>query len=405
MEQRIGTSTGGARCPMEAIADRERFSAPPKEGREFWENALSFAVGKIRSNIPTFRNAFPAPASVKNVYPAVPNVEWTSSFWTGMLWLAWEATGEAVFKETAEGQLADYRDRLDRRISTDTHDLGFLYTLSCVAAWKLTGDHGARATALKAADLLMYRYYEKAGVIQAWGNLTDPAQRGRMIIDCAMNLPLLHWAAEETGNPYYRDAATRHIGKANEHIIRADWSSYHTFYFDVETGAPLRGVTCQGYADDSCWARGQAWGILGNALSARYLRDPVLLETSRGLARYFLNRLPSDGVAYWDLVFTEGKEERDSSAAAIAACGLLELAQGLPALDEDRGIFQNAGLRILASLAKSYSSASDPASNAVLLHAVYNKPKMEGVDEGNIWGDYFYVEGLVRALRGWKPYW
>lgn len=104
----------------------------------------------------------------------------------------------------------------------------------------------------------MLRYHEKAGIIQAWGDLDDPQQRGRIIIDCAMNLPLLHWAANETRNPYYREAAISHLGRANEYLIRGDWSSYHTYYFDTVTGQAQKGITHQGYSDDSCWARGQA---------------------------------------------------------------------------------------------------------------------------------------------------
>jgi len=371
----------------------------------FLKKAMAFAVEKTRSNIPAFRTAWPAPASRNNVYPAIANTEWTSSFWTGMLWLSFEETGDAEFRAAAERQLADFRARLDGRIATDTHDLGFLYTLSCVAAWRLTGNHIARNTALKAADLLMIRYFEKAGIIQAWGDLNDPDQRGRIIIDCAMNLPLLYWASEETGNPYYREAASRHIAQANAFLIREDWSTYHTYYFDVDTGLPVRGVTAQGYSDDSCWARGQAWGIYGNALSFRYLRDPLLLEKARGLARYFLDRLPEDLVAYWDLIFTSGPEERDSSSAAIAACGLLELASHLPVTDPDRRPFEDIALRMLASLAEKYTSADEPGSNGILLHAVYGKPMGNGVDECNIWGDYFYMEALTRVSRDWRTYW
>lgn len=398
-------SPSSARKPAEPLERAALFSTPPAAEAADWRAALDFAVSKIRANLPAFERAFPAPASVDNVYPAIANVEWTSSFWTGMLHLAWEATGDAIFRDAALGQVADYRHRLDERIVVDHHDLGFLYSLSCVAAYKLHGDRAARAAALKAADLLMTRYFEKAGIIQAWGDLSDLAQRGRIIIDCAMNLPLLHWAGAETGNPYYAEAATRHIGRANERLIREDWSSYHTYHFDVDTGEPLRGTTAQGFSDDSCWARGQAWGIYGNALSYRYLRDPALLEAARGLARYFLNRLPDDLVAYWDLAFRSGSEERDSSACAIAACGLLELASLMPVADPDRRPFENAALRILHSLAADYTSAGDPASNGILLHAVYSKPHGNGVDECNIWGDYFYTEALVRVLFGWKPYW
>lgn len=393
------------RTVIEELTCSALFSAPREWGTGFWTDALAYAIGKIKNNIPVFKTAYPAPASVRNVYPVIENTEWTSAFWTGLLWLAWESTGDDAFRDAAEAYVPDFRARLDTRRYTETHDLGFLYTLSCVAPWRLTGNRFARTTAFKAADLLMLRYYEKAGVIQAWGNLNEPAQRGRIIIDCAMNLPLLYWAAEETGNPYYREAAERHIKAANQYLIRDNWSSFHTFFFDTETGGPLKGTTHQGYANDSCWSRGQAWGIYGNALSYRYHRDPSLLEHARGLARYFLNRLPEDLIAYWDLCFVDGPEERDSSAAAIAACGLLELSAALPVADMDHRRFEQAALHILVSLATSYTTVTVPESNGILLHGVYGKPQGNGVDECTGFGDYFYTEALVRIVHGWKPYW
>jgi unsaturated chondroitin disaccharide hydrolase len=398
------------RSKIESLIRQDLFSSPPAADLSFWQDALTFGIGRIKGNIPFFKNAYPAPASVNNSYPLIENTEWTTSFWPGMLWLAWESTGDEIFRSAAEARIADFRSRLDKRIATDTHDLGFLYSLACVAPWRLTGNTIARAAALKAADLLLIRRYEKAGVIQAWGDLGDPSQRGRIIIDCAMNLPLLYWASEETGNPHYREAAERHINQANRYLIRDNWSAFHTFFFDTETGAPLKGNTAQGYSDDSCWSRGQAWGIYGNALSYRYVRDSAFLENGRGLARYFLNRLPDDLVAYWDLIFTGGNEtpageERDSSAAAIAACGLLELSAALPVADPDRRPFENAALHMMASLAKFYTTVSEPKSSGLLLHGVYGKPQKNGVDECTQFGDYFYMEALVRIVRGWKPYW
>lgn len=393
------------RITLEPLARPERFSAGP-DLRPLFEQGLERALDRVEANLATFSpGLYPAPASVGLVYPAVPNVEWTSSFWTGMLWLAFEATGRSVFRDAALAQLPDFRARLDQRRATDTHDLGFLYTLAAVNAWKLAGDERARQMALKAADLLMVRYYEKAGVLQAWGNLNDPSLRGRIIIDCAMNLPLLFWASEQTGNGYYREGALQHLAQANRHLIRDNASSFHTYYFDVDSGKPLRGTTAQGYADDSCWSRGQAWGILGMPLNYRYTGDPSLLEVSRRLAHYFLNRLPEDQVCYWDLVFTSGPEERDTSGAAIAACGLLELARGLPVTDPLRSSYEGAALGTLASLVQKYTTVDQPHSNGLLTQAVYNKPKNEGVNECNIWGDYFYLEALVRTTRPWTPVW
>ena len=393
------------RSDIESLAQKELFSGPPDVSRSFWEKALDWTAEKVRNNINAFKDLYPAPASVNNVYPLIENHEWTTSFWPGMLWLAWETTGDKIFREAAQERISGFRGRLDNRIGVNTHDLGFLYTLSCVAPFRLTGNTFAKNAALKAADLLVTRYFEKAGIIQAWGDLNDPAQKGRIIIDCAMNLPLLYWASEETDNPYYKEAALTHISQANRYLIRDNWSTYHTFFFDAETGSPVRGNTAQGFSDDSCWARGQAWGIYGNALSYRYMRDAQFIECAKGLACYFLNRLGSDLVSYWDLVFTGGNEERDSSAAAIASCGLMELASALPLCDPDCQLFENAALHIMANLAASYTSASIGDSTGLLLHGVYSKPDKRGVDECTTWGDYFYMEALVRIVKGWKPYW
>jgi unsaturated chondroitin disaccharide hydrolase len=160
------------------------------------------------------------------------------------------------------------------------------------------------------------------------------------------------------------------------------------------TGQPLRGETEQGSADDSCWARGQAWGIYGFALNHRYTGDPTLLDAARRCADRFLSHLPADGVAYWDLEFGDGSgEERDSSAAAIAVCGLFELGG-------ER--YRSAALRILGSLIDGYAATE----SALLRHGVYDKPKGIGVDEGTLWGDYFYLEALTRVTRpDWKDHW
>lgn len=389
----------------EGIKQPQKFKALPGITKECCEKAIEFVLKKIDNNLEFFTDKFPAPASVKNVYPAIDNTDWTSSFWTGMLWLAYETTGDEKYRKVAEVQLESYKKRIDERICTDTHDLGFLYSLSCIAAYKLTGNEEAKKTALKAADLLMERYFDKAGIIQAWGDLNDPENRGRMIIDCCMNLPLLYWASIETGEKRYYDAAYSHVMQAARHIVREDASSFHTFYMDVETGQPRYGKTAQGFSDSSCWSRGQAWGIYGFVLSYIYTGDWALIELAKKITNYFLNRLPEDFICYWDLIFVDGHEERDSSAAAIAACGLLEMSRHLPLTDKYKDIYENAALNIVNSLSEKYTSAGCPESNGILLHAVYAKPDGKGVDECNIWGDYFYFEALVRLIKDWKPYW
>ena len=154
------------------------------------------------------------------------------------------------YREAAESGLSSFKKRVEERIATDTHDLGFLYSLSAVAAYRLTGNDEARSMALKAADLLAERFFPKAGIIQAWGDLSDPKECGRMIMDCLMNLPLLYWASEATGDPRYAEMAVSHARQSAAYLVREDHTSYHTYYMDVETGEPKYGNTHQGYADD-----------------------------------------------------------------------------------------------------------------------------------------------------------
>ena len=378
-------------------------------------NAIQCALATVDNNLITFGNTFPNDTTVKNIYYPRPahgnfaegsNYEWTTSFWTGMLWLAYELSGSDKYRQVAERHILSFAERIKQKLDVDTHDLGFLYSLACVAPWRLTKNEQAREAALLAANQLMTRYHKKAGIIQAWGDLNDPTQRGRTIVDSLLNMPLLYWTSEVTGDPQFATAAHHHAMQVCTHMIRPDNTTYHTFYWDTESGEPLYGRTAQGFSDDSCWARGQAWSIYGFLLNYRYTRDSTFLETAQKTADYFLANLPEDHVAYWDLVFKEGSsEERDSSAAAIAVCGLLEMVQWLPD-GPQRQRYQAAADNILASLAQNYAACDPSKSNALLLHSVYDKNTNRGVDEGTLWGDYFYLEALMRAHnQNWQLYW
>lgn len=363
------------------------------------------ALARLDRTMPQFVDHFPAPSSESGVYAPIDNVEWTNGFWTGMLWLAWELTGEVRYRLAAERDVLSFADRVERRVNVDHHDLGFLYTLSACAAHRLTGSEIGRAAGLDAARLLLARFDPVAGIIQAWGNMRDPAQRGRMIIDCNLNLPLLFWAGRETLDPAFAAAARRHLAQAARLLVRPDASTYHTYYVDTATGQPRFGSTHQGHSDESCWARGQAWGIYGFALGGLHTGDDGYFELAARLADYFLARLPSDGICCWDLIFTgDGEAPRDSSAAAIAACGLLELVKALPLSDPRRDSYAGWAWRIVERLGTAYAAPLD-GSNALLLHAVYHMPNGAGVDEACIWGDYFYLEALVRLRQVWIPYW
>ncbi|MDU3717664.1 MAG: glycoside hydrolase family 88 protein, partial [Klebsiella michiganensis] len=352
---------------LEAL-DARYLSPQPRLNHTWLNAAIGEVLTQLDAMLPRFTATFPAASATRGRYESVEKVDWTEGFWTGMLWLAWEVTGDDKYR---------------------------------AVGWKLTGNLRARELALRAAELLYRRFNATAGVIQAWGDLNDPARQGRMIIDCNLNVPLLFWAANETGNQRWREAASRHLAQAARYLVREDASTFHTFYMDVHSGQPLRGDTHQGFSDSSCWARGQAWGIYGFALGYAHTGDAWQPELSRRLAHYFLNRLPEDFVCYWDLIFTaEDNQYRDTSAAAIAACGLAELLKLLPLTDPLRPAYGNAIELMMRNLRERYFAH---AQDGLLREGVYNFGRNMGINEPNLWGDYFYFEALVRLSRVWTP--
>jgi len=375
--------------------------------REKLEYALAEALKKVDKCIDQVGFLFPNEYSVGNVYKTVENVfGWGNGFWSGILWHAYQLTGNEKYKDTVLGQIPSYTKRITEKIGVNHHDMGFLFTPSCVAAYKLCGNEEARDAAIKAADHLCTRYQEKGQFIQAWGNVDDPKSY-RLIIDCLLNIPLLYWASEVTGNPRYDEIAWNHFNSTIEVCCRPDASTYHTYYFDPATGAPLEGKTHQGAFDDSAWARGQTWGIYGPMLTYIYKKSDKALQVTKATINYFLNNLPSDYIAYWDLCFQDGSTEpRDTSSNAIALCGMLEIIKHMDESDPLRQIYINASKIIMNALIDGAISKDVPESNGLLLHQTYALPQGIGIDEHNIWGDYFYMEALHRMLDPeWELYW
>ncbi len=388
------------------------------------ETALTFAAEQIFENLKNFTEKFQNAYSIDLWYPATENTGWTTGFWTGEIWLAYEfylrtiqgSDADSSIRNRSEQLLAagnlqieSFYERIVKKIDVDHHDMGFLYSLSCVAGYKLTGNIQAKEAALLAADNLLARFQPKGKFLQAWGSMNDPANY-RLIIDCLLNLPLLYWAYDVTGEQKYSDIAQMHIETAVKNVIRDDNSTWHTFYFDAETGEPSHGATCQGYRDGSAWARGQAWGIYGMALAYRYTKEEDYITLFERVTGYFLEHLPEDLVPYWDLEFSDGSAEpRDSSSASIAACGLLEMAMYVD--QEKAEEYRSIAKRIMKSLTDSYAVKEKEKSNGLVLHSTYsNKSPFNtcnhyGVDECNLWGDYFYVEALTRLTTEWEMYW
>lgn len=401
----------------------EKFKGYESISTDEIKKGLDFATKQITSILPEFTDKFQPAYSIGNFYKPSDNDDWTCGFWTGEIWLVYEnalmqgdeETAEFL-RSAAEVQVASFHDRIVNKIAVDHHDMGFLYSPSCVASYKLTGNTQAKESAILAADQLITRFHPVGEFIQAWGPMNQP-ENYRLIIDCLLNLPLLFWASIETGDEKYKDIAEKHINTALSNVIREDYSTWHTFYFNMETGAPDHGSTCQGYRDGSAWARGQAWGIYGLATGYRYTQKPEYIDLFRKVTDYFLNRLPEDLVPYWDLEFMEWSEEnlkanpqpRDSSSASIAACGMLEMTKYL---EEDEALYyRDIASKIMKSVYDNYAVKDTKESNGLVLHSTYsnhspyNTCNHYGVDECNSWGDYFYIEALTRLCREWEQYW
>lgn len=379
------------------------------------EKALSFSAQQVIRNLPEFTYKFQNAYSNNNFYEPIENNYWTTGFWTGEIWLAYEYTREKQpqvaekLKEAGEIQINSFLERIDKKIEVDHHDMGFLYSPSCVAGYKLIGSRKGREAAIKAADQLITRYHPVGEFIQAWGAMDAP-DNYRLIIDCLLNLPLLYWASEETGDSKYRDIAEKHIHTAIKNVIREDYSTWHTFFFNMETGEPDHGATCQGYRDGSAWARGQAWGIYGCALAYKYTGRKEYIDIFKKVTQYYLEHLPKDMVPFWDLEFTDGDDQpRDSSSASIAACGMLEMIKYMD--KEDVHVYRKYAMQILKSVYDNYAVKDQQQSNGLVLHSTYsnhspyNTCEHNGVDECNSWGDYFYMEALTRLHKDWRLYW
>ena len=370
--------------------------------------ALDAACRQVKINLPLYTHQCQNHSSVNGIYPGCENNQWTCGFWPGEIWLAYEHTGEESYKAAALTLVDSFASRIDHKVEVDHHDMGFLYSPTCVAAYKLTGSETGRRAAVAAADQLLTRFQPKGGFLQAWGSMDDP-ENYRYIIDCMLNVPLLYWAAETTGKEHYRTIAATHTATCLANSFRPDGSTYHTFYMNPD-GTPKGGRTCQGYKDDSFWARGQAWGVYGSAIGYTYTKDPEFLEVFRKALDFYLSRLPEDLVPCWDMIFMpESGEPRDSSSAAIVACGLLEAAKYVEKAEAES--WRTLARQMLESLAQHYAVKTPACGRGQIEHGTYSKKSPyntctpEGVDEATSWGDYFYMEALTRLSKDWEMYW
>jgi unsaturated chondroitin disaccharide hydrolase len=368
----------------------------------------NFIIEKTKQNIVIFGDRLPS-ATDSGKYKFVEDGGWVGGFWNGINNLCYEMTGEQEFLEASHKSWHRYIKRLYDRPKTLDHDTGFLFILSFVADYKITGNAESRKVALDAAKVLKARFNEKGQFLQCW-NVWKPGEsfseenRGRVIIDSMYNIPLLFWAFKETGDEDYKRVAVAHAQTCRKYIIREDFTSYHTYVFDHETGKSRYGRTFQGYGDESCWARGESWAIGGFAYAYRYTGIKEFLETSKACADVFIDNLEADNVALWDfrLKVKEG-EPRDTSASCIAAASMLELYEHLE--EDEKEKYKTAALNILKSVFYNYSTKDRPEDEGYLLHACGHKPANADTDCSLIYGDYYFSEAVARLLGKTVGYW
>ena len=394
---------------MISLNNRDRFSVSHKIDKSKLETAAKVACAKLKARVEKEGMGFPLSCSSNYKYCQGENKSWVSGMYTGCFWLAYQLTGDEFFKEVALEQLKTYFARWENKIGLDDHDVGFVYNVGCVTAYRLCGIEEAKDLALKVADYYYNTSYSHDGkfIIRAHKGWKDGNITGyRTMMDSLMNAPFLCWASEAAGRPEYKNAALDHVRTTADYLIRKDGSSFHHYQFDPETSAPMYGVTLQGNSDDSCWSRGHAWGIYGFPIAYSYEKEPFIKDIHKKVAYFMLNHLPEDMIPYWDYDFTDGEEPRDSSAATISACGFLEMASMLDDTDSDKIVFESAAAQLLEAVIDNCTGDIGVDYDGLICHVTHAKPQGLGIDECAVYGDFFYLEALARYLiPGFKKYW
>ena len=312
---------------------------------------------------------------------------WTNGFWPALMWQMLTLTGDERYVREAR--------RTERMLDAAFdvfpllhHDVGFMWRISTGFDHDLTGDETARITTEKAATILAGRF-NPAGFIRAWNG----DRVGWAIIDCMMNLSILYWASEHTGDPRFASVAQRHADTVQDVFIRPDGSSEHIVIFDPLTCDVLERPGGQGYAPGSAWSRGQAWAIYGFAISAAHTGREDYLATACRVADFFVRETDrSDGLVPCDFRQPQVPVLYDDCAAAVAACGLLELAEQLR--DPKGDAYAAAAFRILSTVEKAHADWSEDFP-AILTHctgAYHSKDHHIAM----VYADYFFVEAVLR---------
>jgi unsaturated chondroitin disaccharide hydrolase len=320
---------------------------------------------------------------------------WTNGFWGGMMWLMYHETGNEKYKEIA----AISEEKLDKCFNEFYglhHDVGFMWLPTSVANYKVTKNPESRKRALHAANLLAGRFNLTGGFIRAWNDIDGEDTRGWAIIDCMLNIPLLYWASEETGEPRYKQIALKHADTSMTAFVREDGSVNHIVEFNPEEGGVVTTYGGQGYAKGSSWTRGQSWALYGYMMSYIHTEKEEYLNTAKRVAHYFMANIPENGIIPID--FRQPKEPayEDSTAAAIAACGLIEIAKVVG--EHEKDVYMSAALKLLKTLDERRSNWSEDY-DCILINCSGAYHNEDDRHSAIIYGDYYFIEAVFK-LKG-----
>lgn len=323
---------------------------------------------------------------------------WTSGFFPGTLWYLYEATGDSLFKIYAK----EYTKRIEsEQYTTNNHDVGFMLYCSYGNGFRITKDQSYKSILLKGAESLSTRFNKNVGLIRSWDDHKDKWDYP-VIIDNMMNLELLCWASKNSNSTKYLDIAVKHADKTLKNHFRNDYSSFHVVSYDTISGRVAKKNTNQGYADNSSWARGQAWGLYGFTMMYRETEDLKYLLLAENIAKYLLNHpnLPEDKIPYWDYNAPDiPNAKRDASAAAIMASAFIDLSQ----LTKDKTLSENClstSETILRTLTSDeYLAKAGTNGFFVLKHSVGNMPIKREIDAPLSYADYYYIEALLKLKK------
>ena len=324
--------------------------------------------------------------------------DWCSGFWSGSLWYLYEGTKNPMFKKQAERFDKQLLPLSEQKVAYD-HDLGFQIFCSYGNGYRLTKNPSYKKVILKTAKVLATLYNPKVGTILSWPREVAKFKAHNTIIDNMINLELLFWAAKNGGDKNLYKIAEKHALTTMQNHFREDYTSYHVVLYDTLTGKKIKGMTHQGFADNTMWARGQAWAIYGFTMCYKETHNPKFLAFAQKVADVYLKNLPDESlIPYWDFNTPEiPNTTRDASAACVTVSALLDLSKMVK--DSPKAsLYYTKAKKMLTSLSSETYQSRD-VNDAFLLHSTGNRPINGEVDASINYADYYYLEALLRLKK------